>query len=456
MAEFKTLGSDFIAELVKACLVDSKILGICKQHLKYQFLENEAQKKVLKYILDFNEINTDQVPTVGMIGQAFGTDKDALKFLKSVKSIDISNSTKDGLLNTLEDWLKKRRLAVLINDRFISLYNSDKQDEAMNLLAAESTDIVNFKLRDHYYNTVFGDYNKRQEERQKKSKNDVIKTKCPSGVHELDDLLYGGFKKGTSFCGLARSGVGKTTFLRWTAIANARIGKRVVVFHGEGTKEEHEDAYDAAWTGTSLRDMEFGEIAVTNEGVIEKARSYILANGGEIIPIYVEAFDSMSIDDAYEILKEIVKVLGHVDMALFDYLELFTSKGKYSNTEAGERKRRADIANKIVNIATDKTLGGMVTGTMTQANDIKPDKWNNIEYTLTRSDISEYKAAINPFSYFFTLNQTGDEYKNQIMRIFLDKLRSYGSGQIIRIYQAREYGRFYDSAKTIAHFFSKV
>ena len=143
-------------------------------------------------------------------------------------------------------------------------------------------------------------------------------------------------------------------------------------------------------------------------------------------------------------------------MALFDYLELFTSRGKYSNTEAGERKRRADIANKIVNIATDKVLGGMVTGTMTQANDIKPDKWNNPEYNLTRSDISEYKAAINPFSYFFTFNQTSDERKNKIMRIYIDKLRKYFSGQTIRIYQAMEMSRFYDASETLKNFYSKT
>lgn len=457
MADFKMLSADFIAELVKACLVDSKILNICKQHLKYQFLENEAQKKVLKYIFDFNEVNIGQVPTVGMIGQVFGTDKDALKFLKVVKIADITNQTKDNLLTVFEDWLKKRRLIILVQDKFQTLYNTDgKQEEAMNMLAVESNEIANFKLKDEYYTTIFEDFNSRQEERRKKTKDDVTKSKCPSGIHELDDLLYGGFKKGTSFCLLARSGVGKTTALMWIAIANARIGKRVVVFHGEGTEEEHKEAYDAAWTGTNLRDIEYGEIPFGNEGKIEKARSFILASGGEIILVCAESFDSMSIDDSYEKLKDIQRIKGKIDMALFDYMEIMTSKGKYSNTESGERKRRADIANKIVNISTDVSLGKMVTGTATQANDIKPDKWNNAEYTLTRSDISEFKGSVQPFSYFITFNQTKDEYVNQIMRLYMDKFRKFGSGQVIRIYQDRGQARFYNSQKTMEHFFSKI
>lgn len=457
MADYKVLSADFIAELVKACLVDSKILNICKEHVKYQYLENEAQKKVLKYILNYNEVNIGQVPTLGMIGQTFGTESDVLKFLKNVKNVTIDNSKIDGLLVTLEDWLKKRRLIVLVQDKFQTLYNTpDKQEEAINLLAEESNAIVNFKLKDNYYTTVFSDFNNRQEERKKKNKNEIIKQKCPTGIHELDDILYGGFKKGTSFCFLARSGVGKTTVLMWIAIANARMGKRVVVFHAEGIEEEHLEAYDAAWTGTKLRDIEHGEIPFENESKIQTARNYILENGGEIIIVCTESFDSMSIDDCYEKLKDIKKVKGNIDMALFDYMEIFTSKGKYGNSEASERKRRSDIANKIVNMATDKALGGMVTGTATQANDIKPEIWNKEDRVITRSDISENKASINPFAYFITMNQTMEEKKNHILRLFCDKFRKYDSDQIIRIYQARDQARFYDAKRTLEHFYTKA
>ena len=41
------LSNDFIAELVKYCLSNKKVLEVCKKHLKFHYLVTEAQKKVV-------------------------------------------------------------------------------------------------------------------------------------------------------------------------------------------------------------------------------------------------------------------------------------------------------------------------------------------------------------------------------------------------------------------------
>lgn len=72
---------------------------------------------------------------------------------------------------------------------------------------------------------------------------------------------------------------------------------------------------------------------------------------------------------------------------------------------------------------------------------------------MTRYDISEFKGAVKPFSYFGTLNQTKDEYEAGIMRIFNDKIRKKKAKQVIRICQAYEFDRFYDRNRTIKEFY---
>ena len=75
---------------------------------------------------------------------------------------------------------------------------------------------------------------------------------------------------------------------------------------------------------------------------------------------------------------------------------------------------------------------------------------------MTRSDISEFKGAIKPFSYFLTLNQTDDEYDSGTMRIFIDKLRKYKSRRLFTIAQSMENSRFYNSSKTLDYFWDEV
>lgn len=446
----RLLNSDFVVELIKACLVSDKVLNICKKHLKYQYLLTTAQKKVVKSIFETHEV-TSKAPSIGVLGQTFSTDTEIITLLSKIKKIVIEPTQFDEILETLEVYIIDSRFRILY-DKLGDLYNEGKQKQAIELLTSESKDINEFKIKDKYYTTVFKDFQTRQEERVQ-SKDSILLEKLTFGVHELDDYTRGGFNKGTSVLILARSAGGKSTFLRWMGLCNARLGRRVVHFQGEGTEKECLDAYDAGWTSINLHDIEFGAIPENKKMKIVKAQRDILSNGGEIYVYASESFDSMSIDGSRDILLDIVALHGHVDLVIFDYLEIFTVKGQYGTSEASERKRREDVANKITNIAVEFKCG---TATAIQANDILPEKYNNPDFVLTRSHISEYKGAIKPFSYFLTLNQTDDEYENEILRIHVDKFRKYKKPKKpVKIYQSRNNSRFYDSSKTLREFYNK-
>ncbi len=443
------LSEDFIIEFFKACVTSRTTLELGLIHLKDNFLPTDAHKKVWKNISHIYELN-EVVPTIGVLSERVKGDEEAEALLVKIKQCRVTDK-KEMLINQLESFLKEMRFKELYK-KVGTLYNQEKTEEAIELLAKESEEIFMFNFKKDLHSKVFGQFEERQTER-KQSATNIDKTKVPTGIHPFDHYTRGGISAGTSALFLARSGVGKSTLLRWLGLHAARLGFRVVHFQAEGTEREAMDAYDAAWTSIDLEEMELGNIPASKKSRIEKVRADIVNRKGEIYVIASEQFESMSLNDCRDHLIEVEKTHGKVHLVLFDYLEIFTVKGKYFNSENSERKRREDIANKITNIATEFKLA---TATATQANDIKPDKWNSPDYVMTRSDISEFKGALKPFSYFATLNQTIDEYEAGVMRIFNDKFRKYKSGQTFRIFQSMSNSRFYDSKRTLEAFWDEA
>lgn len=449
MSEY--LNQDFIAELIKSFYQSEKILEVCKKELKYQYLQSESQKKIVKFIFD-NHIVTGEVPSIGIIGQKLNSDSEAINLLAQIKRIKRVNN--EDVLKQLEHYIKNVRYQKIL-EKSVDLFNSGRQEEAISQLAKESQDINEFELRESYYTEIFSTFSQRQHAARMShalgsTELERLLEKCTTGIHEIDDFLRGGIKKGKSASILARSGRGKSTMLRWAGVCNARMGMRVVHFQAEGTEKECIDNYDAAWTGLSVDYLEMGNIPDEKQVKIYKTNNDIINKGGQIFVYASESFDSMSLSDARQILMDIESMYGPIDLVLWDYASLFQVEGNYSGDSA-ERRRMEKVCNQITNIAVEFKCACI---TAIQANDINPKDYNNIDFVLTRHHISEYKAAIQPFSYFFTLNGTDEEYDNGICRIHGDKFRDHKSGWTVTIYQSLANGRFYDSKRTLEEFYS--
>lgn len=455
MADSSKLSSIFIVELLKCCLTDTKILNLCRQHLSYTFLENDAQKKVFKFILDSEALN-GVPPTTGIIAQAFPAEPEVLNLLSQVKKTFIANENKDGLITSFEDFIRRSKFVGLFNSVH-DLYQNNKQDDAIELMAQESQKINQFKLKDNYYTTVFGDYTKRDEERRRKAMdNPNLSDKMPFGILALDNATFGGIKRGTSALIMAPSGKGKTTFLRWVGIANSRLGKRVVHFQIEGSEAECLEGYDAAWTGAKLANFDtqdYGSIPEETIKKIQKARRNIIANKGEIYVYAAESFDDLTIEKSREIVMDIEELYGKVDLIVWDYLEVMNTARDFGKGEASERRRREHISKQMDNICIELKCAGI---TAIQANDIPPKDLINPDFTLSRHHISEFKGALKPFSYFITINMTPDEERNNIARLYCDKFRRYKAGMTFVIAQRKEIGRFYDSESTLKLFYKDL
>lgn len=444
------LDEQFLLELYKGCLTSKNFLEVISKHLQYHYIPEESYKKVFeKIVQDFELLQS--LPTIGSLTQHFTKDDNVLKVLLKIRNTKVPEQ-KDIILKTFEKFIVNAMFHDLYR-KIGDLHNDGKQDKAIKLLHEQSQIIANFSIKDAYYTRIFGDFDKRQEERKIKSKDNLGYNKVPFGIHALDFFTRGGMDKGTSHLFLGRSGAGKSTILRWIGLCASRAGFRVVHFQGEGSEQECLDAYDAGWTSIDLEDIEFGLIAPEKIIAIKKAQKDILANNGEIFVKASEDFDDLTINDCKDILEDIEKVHGKIDLVIFDYLEIFSVKGKYFNSETGERKRREDVANKMTSIAK---LMNIAVVTATQANDIKPTLYNDPNYVMTRSDISEFKGALKPFSSLITLNITDDEADNGIGRLWIDKLRKYKKPfKAIRFAQSLNNSRFYDSKRSLELFWDE-
>lgn len=445
------LSSNFISELFKSCLIYSNVLEICIDYVKYHYLETDAQKKVFKYIYDTYG-TLSQVPTIGTIAQNFNEEKDVLSFLNEVKNTDISKKETELLLDQLESFIKNSRFIETYNTVH-DLYQEGKREEAISYMADQSSSINNFLLKKNYYKTVFGDYIERDNKRVNKLReNQELKSKIPSGIRELDEIIYGGWRRGTSALFLGQSGYGKSTALKWFGISAARTGHIVVHFQIEGSEEECMEGYDAAWTATRLTDfdsLDYGDLDQKTKDLIEKARKDIVEiHGGEIFIYAEESFESLTPEKAREVLKDVQRIQGRVDLIIFDYLEVMETSKFYKD----ERKRREKLANQITSLAIEFNAASL---TATQAQDINPELMLKEDFVMSRHHISEFKGCLKPFSYFITLNATPDEYRNDVMRLYCDKFRRYRSGQTITIAQKKDIGRFYESQRTLRDFYKE-
>ncbi len=445
------LTPDFVLELFANMLKSSRVFETVRPHLEFEHLPTNSHKQLLDFLRDFYDLN-HKLPTYGILAETYKTNTEVTAVLAKIRAINTyDEDTYEELLEKLEEFLKRAKFLDL-HKRVTNLWNEGKTGEAISLMAQNSEAIVAFTIKSKYYKGLFSHYEERMRIRMARADHDnVLDYKVLYGIHELNYHTRGGGALGTSCLILARSGVGKTTCLRWMGISAARSGKRVIHFQAEGSEADCFEGYDAAWTAQNTVELESG---IAPDPTMYSEAKRFAADGGEVYVFASEQFDSMPIEHCRDKIMEIEKIYGKVDLVLYDYLELFTvGNSRNDNSQYGERKKRDDLGKKITNMAIEFNHHAVAA---TQTNDISPDIWNDGTKVLTKNNIAEHKGLVRHFAYFFTLNQTNDEYDAGIMRIYIDKLRKYKGQQTIHIVQSRDNGRFYDAWSTLGMFWDDL
>ena len=196
--------------------------------------------------------------------------------------------------------------------------------------------------------------------------------------------------------------------------------------------------------------MKLGNVNPTTEKALHKIISK-LSNSD----IYVEAcekFGGKSLTDIRNIILDFINEHGELGLIIIDYLELCDVGDGISYGPNHERFRQDKISRTFKEWAMEFNC---VVASATQSSAVEVDLRNDSDFVYTRWNLSEAKGKIRPTDIFVTINQTADEKKAEMIRLYIDKAREHGGGQVIPLYTNFSRSRFYDKKKSIEGFLER-
>lgn len=445
------LSENFLNELFKLCFLKKDVYEVCRAHVKYEQIPSELRqyKKILKSIINNNQ---PSLPSIGVVSQQHIDDADVQEALNAIKEAEVVD--KNQIINQLELFIKNQRFKIL-NERVVSLYGDpteDRKDEAIKLQAEESVSIVNFTLKTSSggFMKMFGDFKDQLKEKQlRHERGEDVTEKVPIGIDILDDMLEGGVDAGDTTLWIMRSGVGKSTILKWEGMYDCRLGYNVLHIQLEGGKQEAYDKYAQMWTKAKYSDIKYGNFTSLE---LERLDSYIEKMNRfdkELLIYSFEKFGQASMVDVRELIIDYQKIMGFFpDKVIIDSLDLIATgiNKKIDNDPAYKKEKMDAVAQLMKDLCTE--FYPMRLSTATQAADFPG--WNDPDQYITRGNTEGNRTLVKPFSNVFTGNITREEKKAQLMRIFIDKFRNYDTkNDLVKIKTDYGNGKFYDRAKTL-------
>lgn len=446
------LNGNFLAEIFKLMFVNKTLMEICQVHLKYQLIPKElgGYKFILKEAVTQFE-RTSKLPSLGVIAQKFNDNEDVQEAIDEIKKASLPDL--ESVLDQLENYIKDTEFQIL-SKKVYDLYNEGKKEESIQLNAEESQRILSISLRETggKFLKVFRDfksvYFKNAEEYQEEK---IIK-KVPFGIDCLDDSSYGGAdtELGDLVLWIMRSGVGKSTVLRWAGMSACLHDIPVLHIQLEGGAQSAFNKYSQIWTNQSYKNITRGTIPEEDWVKIEKTLEQI-SHWDRDIEIYsFEKFGEASVIDVRNLILEYHKIHGFFPkLIVIDSLDLLkTGENVRMDTDPAYIKYKLQKVSQLLkNIATEFKL---VITTATQTSDVPMDVWNDADKVIDRSYTEGDKTLVKPFSFVLTGNMTLDEMNNNMARIYLDKIRDYPSrGNIYKIVTDYNKGRFYNKKATL-------
>jgi hypothetical protein len=444
----ETLNPRFLEELFRLCFLKKSIIEKLQTHLAYQHLPSQELKIIYKGITNHFSL-TNSLPTFGTIFEQNKNDEKVVAVLKRIKETDICNP--EPLLRQLESYLRDVKFQLLWQE-VIDIDHKGDSVGAMRLMAERSKEIVEFSMFKDNGNflRVFQDFQKVALDKQiKKEEQQGGNEKIPFGILPCDIISNGGSDRKETVLWIMRSGVGKSTVLKWHGMYACRLGYDVLHIQLEGASEESFDKYTQIWSALNYHTVKSGSIEGDNyERLLGIAKEMVVLKRDVCIKSF-EQFDEASMVDIRDTVVEYIKEFGKPpDLLILDSIDLcHPGDGlKYGVDTQSIKMKLQNCSRKFKNLCNEFDMRGF---TATQTSDVKADIWNDPNRVITRSDSMGDKNIANSYSYVFTGNQTYDEEKARTMRVYFDKIRYYNSkSRIFPIATNYEQGRFFDLQRT--------
>lgn len=445
------LNPGFMAEIFKLMFSDEVIMRIASEYLKYELIPKEwvGYKFILREaIIQYTEKN--KLPSIGAICQKL-CDEDAVQLAaKEIKKAALID--REIAIDQLQSFVKETEFE-LLSRKVHDLYEEGKKEEAIRVNAEESQRILemSFRSKSGGFQSVFGGFYERMVERRMEGDAASEKpVKVPFGVDRLDDVSFGGMEIGDTSLWIARSGVGKSSILKWHGYSAAIRGIPVLHIQLEGGVKSCMQIYDQLWSAQSYSDIKSGNISPKDRKKIEQAIKEVKELSSDIEVYGFKKFGQASMSDVRQLCYDYFNTHGKFPgLVILDSLDLVkTGISKKIDSDPDHKKEKLQTCAQLLKNLADEIGAPIITAT--QTSDVPFEVWNNPDKVIDRSYTEGDKTLVKPFSFVFTLNMTIEEKANATARIYVDKLRDYKESQeVITIATNYDKRRFYHRGRTM-------
>lgn len=445
------LNPGFMAEIFKLMFSDEVIMRIASEYLKYELIPKEwvGYKFILREaIIQYTEKN--KLPSIGVICQKL-CDEDAVQLAaKEIKKAALID--REIAIDQLQSFVKETEFE-LLSRKVHDLYEEGKKEEAIRVNAEESQRILemSFRSKSGGFQSVFGGFHERMVERRMEGDAASEKpVKVPFGVDRLDDVSFGGMEIGDTSLWIARSGVGKSSILKWHGYSAAIRGVPVLHIQLEGGIKACMQIYDQLWSAQSYSDIKSGNISSKDRKKIEQAIKEVKELSSDIEVYGFKKFGQASMSDVRQLCYDYFNAHGKFPgLVILDSLDLVkTGISKKIDSDPDHKKEKLQTCAQLLKNLADEIGAPIITAT--QTSDVPFEVWNNPDKVIDRSYTEGDKTLVKPFSFVFTLNMTIEEKANATARIYVDKLRDYKESQeVITIATNYNKRRFYHRGRTM-------
>lgn len=445
------LNPGFMAEIFKLMFSDEVIMRIASEYLKYELIPKEwvGYKFILREaIIQYTEKN--KLPSIGVICQKL-CDEDAVQLAaKEIKKAALID--REIAIDQLQSFVKETEFE-LLSRKVHDLYEEGKKEEAIRVNAEESQRILemSFRSKSGGFQSVFGGFHERMVERRMEGDAASEKpVKVPFGVDRLDDVSFGGMEIGDTSLWIARSGVGKSSILKWHGYSAAIRGVPVLHIQLEGGVKTCMQIYDQLWSAQSYSDIKSGNINSKDRKKIEQAIKEVKELSSDIEVYGFKKFGQASMSDVRQLCYDYFNTHGKFPgLVILDSLDLVkTGISKKIDSDPDHKKEKLQTCAQLLKNLADEIGAPIITAT--QTSDVPFEVWNNPDKVIDRSYTEGDKTLVKPFSFVFTLNMTIEEKANATARIYVDKLRDYKESQeVITIATNYDKRRFYHRGRTM-------
>lgn len=443
------LSPTFVEEMMRLAFANRQFAQMVADNLDLSNFPREMGgcKAMLKVLSD--NLKLGGLATFGMVEMAYPGNRDVANKIEEVKRLSVPEY--EPMVKQLETFI--RRQTFVATQREISdMYNEGRQEEAMQLLSKRMEEINSFSLLDAggKFTRIYRDFERNICSIQNKAEDAARRQKMPTGISTLDDLTDGGIPRQDTLLMIMRSGVGKSTFLKYLAWYNTSIAhNHVLHIQLEGGAEEAIVKFDQMIANTTYSKIMRGDISEETAQRLSAVVKRAITVNSDIDLYATDQMLDLTLSGLVAVVEDYKMEYGfYPDLICVDSLDLLlTGENKKIDFDPSFLKFRLQrCAQKLKDMA--KTYD-CVVAVVTQTGEVPFEIWNDPTRVITRSNTEGDRTLIKPFSFVLTGNVTIEESKQRLLRIYCDKLRNYkNDGIIIRVPTNFENGFFYDMGRS--------